>query len=180
MLHLNPFLLCIPFQFRVHLNEQPYRCPFGEGCKYIAHSVSNIDSHALYTHHIPRERIRTSPQTIELRKQLAERMKGFRPTRGFRKESGVRSIRQLNPRERIENYVRNIESAGGYGGNGQNRLRVCSLCLNHVCSHRDDTLKHMRAKRHVEDLKQLGLQPEELEEMPVVSASMILLPNQHC
>ena len=52
--------------------------PFEEGCKYTAHSVSNIDSHALYTHHIPRERIRASPQTVELRKQLAERMKGFR------------------------------------------------------------------------------------------------------
>ena len=66
------------FQCRLHLKEQPYRCPFEEGCNYTAHSVSNIDSHALYTHHIPRERIRASPQTVALRKLLAERMKGFR------------------------------------------------------------------------------------------------------
>ena len=104
--------------------------------------------------------------------------KQSRPTRGFRKESGIRSIRQLTPGERIENYVRNIESAGGYGGNGQSRLRVCSLCMNHVCSHRDDTLKHMRAKRHVEDLKQLGLQPEELEEMSEVSLLLIQMVIQ--
>ena len=50
--------------------------------------------------------------------------------------------------------------------------------MNHVCSHRDDTLKHMRAKRHVEDLKQLGLQPEELEEMSEVSLLLIQMVIQ--
>ena len=170
MFHSNSvFTIHVLFHCSVHLKEQPYRCPFGEGCRYSAHSVSNIDSHALYTHHIPRERIRASPETVELRKQLAVRMKGFRPTRGVRKESGIRSIRQLNPGERIENYARNIEMAGGYGGGGKHRLRVCPLCLNHVSSRRDDTLKHLRVKKHMEDLAQLGLQPEEIEEMPEVS-----------
>ena len=136
---------------------------------FNAYSVHNIQTHALYTHRMSKEEIRTSPQLLELRKQLAERMKGFRPTRGFRNESGIRSIRQLNPRERIENYVRNIESAGGYGNHGQSRLRVCPLCMNHLSSERRSTVTHMTSKKHEEDLKQLGLQPEEIEEMPEVN-----------